>query len=345
MEEKPKYLKHIQYFRAFAIINIVFIHTWEFPSDCRHNASFYLLNTIRELVFHDSTIYFLFISGFLFQYLSPKFELLKYYKSKLHYVIFPYIFMTLLVLVDHKACFIADNNYTFISFFRDFSESLITGNVQPQFWYIPFIAIVFIISPLFLKIPKNAFSKIALLGCLLPLLGTRTDSSLSFLQYAYFLPVYLLGMYISMNYSKAILFIKEKSWLFISLVGISSILLLLLPSDIYDFGWMNLAESLFYIQKISLSLLLLVLLMKIENKEISLLDNIATYSFAIYFTHVLVGNRFLKTWFYNQVLTLSPGVIIFLSIIFVLSLILINLIFCMLIKRFLGKWSRYFIGA
>ena len=129
MEEKPKYLKHIQYFRAFAIINIVFIHTWEFPSDCRHNASFYLLNTIRELVFHDSTIYFLFISGFLFQYLSPKFELLKYYKSKLHYVIFPYIFMTLLVLVDHKACFIADNNYTFISFFRDFSEFLITGNV------------------------------------------------------------------------------------------------------------------------------------------------------------------------------------------------------------------------
>lgn len=345
MEDKSKYLKHIQYFRAFAIINIVFVHSWEFPSDYQHNGSFYLLNTIRELVFHDSTIYFLFISGFLFHYLSPKFELVKYYKNKLHYVIFPYIFMTLLVLIDHKASLITDNNCTFISFFYDFSESLITGNVQPQFWYIPFIAIVFIISPLLLKIPKKIFSQVTLFGCLLPLLGTRTESSITFLQYAYFLPVYLLGMYISMNYSKAILFIKENSWLFISLVGISSILLLLYPSESYDFGWINIAESLFYVQKTSLSLLFLVLLIKIENKEISLLDNIATYSFAIYFTHVLVGNRIIKTWFYNQVLTMNPGVIIFLSIIFVLTLILINLLICMLIKRVLGKWSRYFIGA
>jgi len=87
MSDKKPFLKHIHYFRAFAIINIVIVHTWHSPSS--FSAASSAVDIIRKVLFHSSTIYFVFISGFLFYYLSQKFDIAKYYKSKLFNISIP----------------------------------------------------------------------------------------------------------------------------------------------------------------------------------------------------------------------------------------------------------------
>lgn len=345
MQPKNKFIKHIHYFRAFAIINIVFVHIWYIPLKYQDYPGLMFINITREVAFHDSAIYFIFVSGFLFYYLSPKFELIKYYKSKLFNVIFPYIFLTSLIILFDKTILIVHHEYTIFDLFKKIGWSLLHGSARIQYWYIPFIFLVFLVSPILLKVPKNIFHKVVMVGCLLPLLGTRTGTQISFLQYIYFFPIYLLGIYVAMDYSNFILLIRRKKSVLIFISIVSSILLIFLRGKSYHIGWFNITESLYYIQKISICFLSIIILIKLENKEIAWLDYFATYSFAIYFTHTLVGNSFIMSWYYHHVFSKSPGLIVPLSIFFVVTIAFTTLLICLIIKKILGKRSRYFIGA
>ena len=89
MVEKT-FLWSMHYFRAFAIINIVIVHLWRIPIET--NEEIGIQEIIREVLFHNSTIYFIFISGFLFIYLKNKFQLDKFYINKLRFIISPYLF-------------------------------------------------------------------------------------------------------------------------------------------------------------------------------------------------------------------------------------------------------------
>ena len=345
MTKKNRFLKHIHYFRAFAIINIVIIHTWRIPSEYKESQhlTYLLIETFREVSFHDSTIYFVFISGFLFHYLSPRFELIKYYKSKIFNVIFPYIFMTSLVLFKHANEF-TNIEYTLFFSAKKIFTTFVYGKAQIQYWYIPFISLVFLISPLLLKIPKNIFYKVVIVASILPLLGTRTNIQISIWQYIYFLPIYLQGIYVSMNYNKITKFInmKKKQLFFISII--SSILLIYLQWSRYHISIVNITESLYYIQKLSICFLIIITFQKFENKDFSILNNFATYSFAIYFTHLLVGNNLFKNYYYHFIPE-SSLLILPASILYVVIVTFTTLFFCMSIKKILGHRSRYFIGA
>ena len=160
MQTKKKFLRHIHYFRGFAILNIVFIHTWYSPALYVGSNSNAVIDVTRAVTFHSSTIYFLFISGFLFFYLSTNFNLVKYYKNKLLNVISPYIFLTIAILIFENYNSIIQYELDLIRFSKKLVWTLIRGNVKIQYWYIPFISLVFVVSPLFLKIPKKVFKKL-----------------------------------------------------------------------------------------------------------------------------------------------------------------------------------------
>lgn len=345
MATPKKFLKHIHYFRAFAIINIVIVHLWHIPSAYQDHHGVELVNTVREVAFHDSTIYFLFISGFLFYYLSPRFELIKYYRNKLFNVISPYLIIASSIVLINQLPVVTGREESLLQFFKYLGRSLLNGSAQIQYWYIPFISLVFLISPFLLKIPATVFQRIVLLGCLSPLLGLRTDTSITVYQYLYFFPIYLLGIYSAMDYSNVVAFIKEYKNRLIFLLVITTGLLIFLHGKPYYLGFVNITESLYYIQKVSICFLATLFLMKLENKEIVLLDLFATYSFAIYFMHTLVGDNFIKIWYYHQVFAKLPGLIFPLSFFYVATMCFITLFVCMLLKRVLGKQSRYFIGA
>ncbi|MBU0962265.1 MAG: acyltransferase [Proteobacteria bacterium] len=345
MSEKKLFLKNIHYFRAFAIINIVLVHVWTIPERYKesHHTTYTFITTAREVLFHDSTIYFIFISGFLFYYLSSKFELRRYYKNKVANVISPYIVMTSLILILKINEYIRPE-YSWLFSLKKILTVFIYGKAQVQYWYIPFIALVFIISPFLLKIPKDIFSRIVFIASILPLFGTRTATELSFWQYIYFFPVYLQGMYVAMDYSNIILKIDRNKIYLILIAIISSTFVTISYWNSYYISSPKLTESVFYIQKLSITFLIILAFQKLENKNIPILNNFATYSFAIYFTHILVGYNSVRTYYYHF-FTESSFLILPASILYAVIITFTTLFICMGVKKLLGKQSRYFIGA
>lgn len=346
MTENKPFLKHIHYFRAFAIINIVIVHAWRIPLRYGESQefSYNLINAIREVFFHDSTIFFIYISGFLFCYLSKNLRPLTYYKNKLSYVISPYVFISVFILaLGHLRA----NGFSFLQKWETINEiayALIEGGAQVQFWYIPFIALVFVVSPLLLKIPATGSGRFILIVSVLPLLGSRTDTSVSLWQYIYFFPVYLQGIYAAKNHSIFMATLERWKTEMIIIALVSSIFLGYLHFNPVSHDLFNITESVYYVQKLSICFSTLLLFQKLENKDNALLDKLAKYSFAIFFTHMLVYQALMPNRYYSWFIS-SGALMFFFSLIHVVAVIFATLFVCAMLKTILGKRSRYFIGA
>lgn len=244
--KKRKFLYDMHYFRAFAIVNILFAHTWKIPPSISNE--YKTLNVLSEVLFHDSTIYFIFISGFLFHYLSFNFSIAKYYKSKIFNVITPYIVVSTFVFIL-KAVLASDMFHLNLSVDLSFSGYLTTiiyGRAQIPFWYIPFISGVFLVSPILLKIKKAHFICFVSVLMLLPLAGTRTGIEISIGQYIYFFPMYCFGMLCS-NHYEYFLHISDKfKTFFVSIALLTSIMIFIY---LYYGGEVRAIEGVFYEQK------------------------------------------------------------------------------------------------
>ncbi|MCC7280281.1 MAG: acyltransferase [Chromatiaceae bacterium] len=343
---KPPFLRHIHYFRGFVILNIVLVHTWVAPREFSDRDDARLINLIAAIAFHDSTIYFVFISGFLFYYLSHRFDLLRYYKTKLVFVVSPYILMTTLVLLARGGLSgLVTERIELEAFVGDWIYALFHGTAQVQYWYIPFIVPVFLVSPLLLRIPQRAWPTLAVIAALVPLLGTRTGSTLSLGLYLYLFPVYLIGIYAAMDYQAFSTLIKRRLVLLVALAVLSTGVLALFAGRVYLWGPFNLNESLFYVQVLAICFIALVLFQRLEGWKSPLLDAFATYSFSIFFLHLLVELGPVKLLWYELVDQLAPGLMLPLSLLFAIGVAFATLGVCILAKRLLGQYSRWIIGT
>ncbi|CDF78239.1 acyltransferase 3 [Formosa agariphila KMM 3901] len=343
------FLKHFHYFRGFAIINIVFAHLISYspaPSSLIDSSRTELLNSLREILFHNSTIYFLFVSGFLFYYLSSNFRINAYYKNKLKNVIVPYILIsTLLLLIKSFRSF---DQFNINEFSIEWFNNIIYGKSQLQFWYIPFISIVFLISPLLLLVPYNIRIKAFPLILLLPLLGTRTGTNITFYQFLYFFPIYIIGMHTAMRYEKLVFFIK-KYFTLVIIISITSTIMILLFM-IFDweseYGIFSITEGLFYLQKISFTIIILKYLKSLQYKNLTVLNDFATFSFGIYFTHLILNGVLIKVKLILLELVANYSEVFLAPLIITYSIILIfiNLEVLKLIKKIFKKKSRFLVG-
>ncbi|MDC6366867.1 MULTISPECIES: acyltransferase family protein [Flavobacteriaceae] len=340
--EKRQFLWSFHYFRAFAILNIVFIHTWRFSSKTDYLVDANFVNAVRDMLFHGSTIYFLFISGFLFHYLSHKFQIRKYYLSKFKNVVVPYVFISVFLIFSEDFTG-AKANVDLMDYLYIIPEKLIRGTASFQFWYIPFILIVFLLSPIFLAIKEKTFLKVVPWLFLLPILGTRTTVDITIGQFVYFLPTYLVGMYTSMNFEYVMQMVKKRFWLLTVIAVATSFALLWVDHEKVYLGFTNPRESLVYLQKIAITFIILHLSRNIQENKFPSFSIVADCSFALYFTHVIFDRHLKKVYylvddFFPHVLQVPA------SIVYVILLITVNVLFCLAVKKVLGEKSRYFIG-
>lgn len=175
MENTPAYKKpilaYINYFRALAIVLIVLGHTiiWGKKDG--------IIEGFHEYVFAGGTVLFVFIAGFLFEYLAYKFEYKKYMLNKLKNVVMPY-FITLLPATIVFSFFLSNTRHYLYQYppVVRFFEVLLNGYiVQGALWFIPMIIIFYIASPLllFLKKHKVIWTILILLGLVLTLFSSR----------------------------------------------------------------------------------------------------------------------------------------------------------------------------
>lgn len=340
-KKNASFLWGVHYFRGVAILIIVAVHVWINPLTIKSSEKTDWVGIIREGFFDGSTIYFILISGFLFQYLSSKFELKRYYTGKLKYIILPYVILSSFYLAVNALA--GAEKETLGWFFKALPEVLIKG--AGQLWYIPFISIVFLFSPLLLRIPEEKRIKYFPYVLLLPLLGTRTGMELTIGQYLYFAPIYVFGMYAYLKFDFLMNLVHRYKYLLLGLLVLMtgcSMYVWYMGIDVEHF---RLYKTLVYVRNMIASFYMLYLLEKGRENYKYWLDKIAEYSFALFFTHIFLHYKITMKLLYKISDHLGDVSMFIVSIIYVFLFIFLNLLLCMLLKRILGKYSRYIIGV
>lgn len=338
------------YFRAFAIVSVMLTHMWVGPVLAGSEDAARLQDSLRLCLFHSATIYFVFISGYLFDFVNRRkgpFSPLRFYKSKIVNVFCPYLVLSLLLLaagwVSHH-WFGYDNPFindgTPVASPGDVLRCLAYGSASlVPYWYIPFIMTVFSAGPLIFHLPTGLLQKILLPAAVLPLLVPRLLVS-PLRNLCFFVPIFLMGVYCARNRDACMAFIRRH----LGAIRVTAVMSsLLIVADHYFGSFMPNIEGAYYVQKLCIGSWVLDLLEGMD-REVPVLDFLARYSFPLFFLHAIFQGIFQAPLF--QVLGAAlPGQVFTIANLTVSVEIALCILCILAIKKVMGKRSRYLIGG
>lgn len=308
MENKKKsFLNYINVFRGLAILLIIAGHTMQFGE----NSS--LIHKINCEIVCGGTALFIFISGFLFQHLSGKFEYKNYLSKKWTNVILPYFITSIPGILF--CLFLPQtygNSFDGLNPLLQIPMFLTTGRIHnTPTWFIPMIVLFFLCSWILLKMEKKGILyKLLPFMFIVTLIFPRVDvdynsiMNLSYTQkylaclgyvfngFIHFYSLYVFGMFCSKHKEVIDVFYNKRLLLWLLMITLAGINIFLNYNNIY---------SSFTVSKTVLTMLLLGYLKHYDNLIMSMprlnntLDIIAKYSFGLFFVHWY--------WFfiYNQI--------------------------------------------
>lgn len=219
MEKKVKkpILNYINVFRGLAILLILAGHTMQMGEAGS------LTRAVSREIWAGGTVLFVFIAGFLFEYLSHKFEYKDYLSKKWSNVIKPYLWTAIPGII---LCFtlpaIYGNPFAEYNSFAQICVFLTTGRVHNvPAWFIPMIVIFFFLSSTLLKAEKRGLLyKLLPIALIITVIFPRQDIEpymvadfdfwgkwCAYLKYVlhgfvHFFSSYVGGMYLAANIDK-----------------------------------------------------------------------------------------------------------------------------------------------
>lgn len=349
-EQKPKknFLNYINVFRGLAILLIVMGHVMQFGTPKS------LIHIINCEIICGGTALFIFISGFLFQHLSAKFEYKNYLSKKWTNVILPYLITAIPGLFFCFYCpDLYKNSFEGLNVFIQVPLLLSVGRVHNvPTWFIPMIVLFFLCSWMLLKLEKkNILYKLLPILFIITLVLPRSDIEYQnliglsyfnkyilyvqyiFVGFIHFFSLYVFGMYCSSK-KEIIDFFYDKRFLLWGLMIFTSI------ANVYT-TYKGLYSS-YTISKTFLIMLLIGYLKHYDefilshNKTNKTLDFIAKYSFGLFFVH------WYWLFIYNCIFHLENVIPAYKSDIFVaLTIVTLRFIFVFglsILSLFIGKF-------
>lgn len=292
------YLQSLKQFRGIAIVLIVAGHCL--------TASGWIVDSVADkwianLVIGGTSL-FVFLSGYLFHHVHAScFDYRTFLQNKRQRVLLPYLALSV-PLVLYRVLFegVTARGGTVPSTEQGFSASRLepiasyvwTGKVLTGYWYIPFICVVFVLSPLvirFLQLRPSLRITIVSLSLIASLTVQRPVSNFAVWQsVAYFLPVFLFGALASLHRVALLVRLQGQE----VALGLCIGALALVQAYAYpNFG--NLQKPAFQLalpdvllaQKVLLCLFFMVLLHRFEDRPSRVLGVLASASFPIFFLH------------------------------------------------------------
>lgn len=343
-------LNSLSYFRAIAITIIVAGHFY--PVLGINHESF--LNRALINLITGGTALFVFISGFLFHHVfirTYKFDF--FIIKKIKNIFIPYFILGIIPVFYlvwtganyYGDYFLADGEGILASFIFPASKYYLTGRFLTAYWYIPFIILVFLMSPAHVKYAKLNLSLqlviIVSLSVVSILIHRPIGNLLPFQNLIYFTPIYLIGITVSIHKDYVYKKLQDKEYyLLVITISLAVIQALLGYTGNYHKSILTYAGvDIMYFQKIVMCFFFLIWLKKYDNLEVRTLNLLASTSFAIFFIHPLIISIIYKF----QVSFLGYDSFIFLVLITLLVLFLC-VIFSLTLKYLIPKHSRYIIG-
>ncbi len=344
MSKQDQYQHHLHVLRGVAITLICCAHTLPSLDWSNHPA----LGRWIDALANESSVIFFFIAGYLFQHLSGRFSFPKYLKQKLKTVILPYLLLSIpaifvfTVLVQRIGMW---GWFYDLPRWQQAALFLLTGKHLAPLWFVPTIAMFYLLAPVFLWIDR---SRPRLYWAILPLMLLSTyigrDGPYGPIDKAiYLLPVYMLGMAFSRYRNEAMALVRRWAW------ALTVVAVLTMAGYVLDWPtpphWLLPAKA-------ALSLLLTMLLYRWHMVFRGKLDYLAEVSFGVFFIHAyfisaikVVTTYLVDGRIYNgEGVGVIPGNV-FTFTLYVGAVILLSLATIWLAKRVLGARSRMFNGA
>ncbi len=346
-------IRHLHAFRGFAIISVVLVHAFhnQFAyAGIEPNADNGVFGAVVNTLFHDATLYFTLISGLLFSMLLKRRGWMQFYRSKLLYVLVPYAFMTVVFTAYGLQEGGALNGFhgDFVHYLKMSFWNFRNGSALYPYWYILVLAVIFAITPLLAWLMDNARTRWVMWAlAIVPLVMSRFITDFTPTTILYFVGAYAAGMLIGDRYESAMALFARRRWLIAAIAVISSAVLIYLHvAGIDRVGIVSLRETAFYVQKIAVSAVVLVMFRAAEDYLPAWLETLATYSFTVYFIHAFMLTEFeltiLRLPVPLEITVLQQVAIALVSAAFA---ILASIAVGMIARRILGARSRMVFGS
>ncbi len=348
------FLNSLHYFRAITILIIVMAHSY--------GVIWWDIDTFWEItltnLLNGGTYLFVFISGFLFHHLFyARFNFKQFMSKKIKNVFIPFLILNLIATVyfvfyKHTGP-MEDYYYTGLTgiydeYIRPFTLYMVTGALFP-YWYVPFIMVVFLLSPWFVDYIRLSTKMRIFLFIIAAVISNeiqRPHSNLFAPQSViYFLPVYMFGILSSLH--KELIYRKvqgKEPLLVIAIILLAVINTRYFGSNTntkvadFPFPW---APDFMMTQKLLMCILLMVFLARFEDKKNRFLAFIADSSFAIYLLHPFVIHG-LERFFPELRHPSLPDIpMLFLA---TALITLLSLGIAIIIRKIAGQYSRNIIG-
>ena len=329
------FLGYIHAFRALAITFIVAGHAIDLFDWTERPG----VERALRIVLGNGTTLFIFIAGFLFQHLLPKFEVKRYYRSKLKNVLLPYALISIPAIVYYTAFAQREKAWPGLyeqPIWAQIAIFLGTGTHVTPLWFIPMIAIFYAIAPLLRRLDRLPgfylmIPAFLVVSCLVP----RANFYVNFVHY---FSVYVLGMCVS----------RHQDWVVDRLrrnrsVAASAAIVVLLAAAEYFLT----RESLTYLnllQKIAFSAFAVGVLARLTSSKVApWVGVVAECSYGVFFVHsyVLAGFKGLTEFALGCLITGGPEVT-FLGLAATLAA---SIGLVQIVRALLGSKSRVVIGC
>lgn len=200
-QAKPKsHLTHFDYFRGITILLVIWGHC------CTE----WVIDNVPEVMLVNlitgSTAVFVFISGFFFQHVFvPRYNYGAFILSKAKNVAAPYLFLSVLSLAFYQIVF---GELPYASYFAQtygagdigaWGWNIALGRSWASYWYIPFVLLIFMLSPVFLGFARLSGGwqiAVTLAALALAPVAQRPAHNLNpFHSVIYFVGFYMMGIH------------------------------------------------------------------------------------------------------------------------------------------------------
>jgi peptidoglycan/LPS O-acetylase OafA/YrhL len=336
-KEGKGFISYIHHFRGLAIIFVAAGHLlMNWPEDSAVYRFF-------RVFWENGTVLFIFIAGYLFQYLSKRFEFKSYFIKKLQYVILPYFIVSVPIIIYR----VMQNDYPGYIFVShpDFLNWPVVNKViyfylhgahMQQLWFVPMIFCFYLISPLLIFLDRHPrLYWLLIVFVAISCFVEREPFSDILRMFVHFISVYVFGMFLS-RYREQVLTLFKKIWIPLSIATIAAIVVNYIYFEQYN-------PLLSYIQKMLLCCFSIYWLWKLDKYVPAFFSTLADLSFGIFFIHyyaILIIKAVYEKIAHHPI----PGNIVF-WIIYLVLVLLGSVLVIRAIQKMMGSKSRYLIGC
>jgi surface polysaccharide O-acyltransferase-like enzyme len=339
--------------RGVAILFVVATHCVTFFTWAQHPA---MLAVAKDL-FDDSTVIFIFISGFLFEHTSSRYSYPRFLKTKLLHVLVPYLLLAIpgivYVLMRAQPATLEHLGLAHASLLERVAYLYVYGGAQINYalWFVPVICIYYLLSPLLVALARQPRGYAVLL-VLVPVSVLMHRPSYSHghnLGLAlYFLSAFVLGMFCSARRERIVPWLDRHLGVCLVAAGTVFAAHLLLShhhgkymaaDELHGVDAEGLVDWIF-LQKVLMTLALWALVRRLHVPQLRWLEGLAQVSFSVFFLHVYVIFA-VEAVTHFRAQEVSAGAIV------LLMALAVGLPWAIaaVIRRAVPQWSRLLIGS